>query len=412
MPAPVPGTPSLLRAINDRAALEALLARGPLTRPQISDLTGISKPTASQLLARLEDAGLVVRDGLREGLPGRTAELYRINGAAAHVAGADVTPARIRVSVADLTGTVVGEHTLPTPSRTGVDVVARMSEALGKAAAAAGLARTALHRAVIGIQGAIDPATGRLGYAAHIPGWHIPDLAGTLAGGLGVRIAIENDVNLAALAERAGGQAAGARDFVLLWVADGVGMAVVLDGALHRGATGGAGEIGYAPAVGAPLMRDVRRTHTGGVHSLTGGAAVLKLMREHGFRGRDAATALGRAAAEVATGRAGTRTAADAGARAERALTELATRLGATLATVVAVLDPALVVLTGDVLRAGGEPLRARVQQHLHSLTIPRPEVRLSSLEGNPVLAGALQQALQETRDEVFSTTVPDTPRP
>ncbi|MEU9021067.1 ROK family transcriptional regulator [Actinomadura sp. NPDC048394] len=417
MPAPVPGTPSLLRAINDRAALEALLARGPLTRPQISDLTGISKPTASQLLARLEDAGLVVRDGVREGLPGRTAELYRINGAAAHVAGADVTPARIRVSVADLTGTVVGEHTLPTPSRTGVDVVARMAEALDKAAAAAGLARTALHRAVIGIQGAIDPATGRLGYAAHIPGWHIPDLAGTLAGGLGVPVAIENDVNLAALAERAGGQAAGARDFVLLWVADGVGMAVVLDGALHRGATGGAGEIGYAPAVGAPLMRDVRRTHTGGVHSLTGGAAVLKLMREHGFRGRDAATALGRAAAEVGeageagTGRAGTRTAADAGARAERALTELATRLGATLATVVAVLDPALVVLTGDVLRAGGEPLRARVQQHLHSLTIPRPAVRLSSLEGNPVLAGALQQALQETRDEVFSTTVPDTPR-
>ncbi|MBO2440784.1 ROK family transcriptional regulator [Actinomadura nitritigenes] len=411
MTAPVPGTPSLLRAINDRAALEALLARGPLTRPQISDLTGISKPTASQLLARLEEAGLVVRDGLREGLPGRTAELYRVNGAAAHVAGADVTPARIRVSVADLTGAVVGEHTLPTPARTGVDAVARMAEALDGAAAAAGLARTALNRAVIGIQGAIDPSTGRLGYAAHIPGWHIPDLVGTLAGGLGVRIAIENDVNLAALAERAGGQAAGTRDFVLLWVADGVGMAVVLDGAPHRGATGGAGEIGYAPAVGAPLMRDVRRTHTGGVHSLTGGAAVLKLMREHGFRGRDAATALGRAAAEVGAGRAGTRTAADAGARAERALTELATRLGATLATVVAVLDPALVVLTGDVLRAGGEPLRARVQQHLHSLTIPRPEVRLSSLRGNPVLAGALQQALQETRDEVFSTTVPDTPR-
>ncbi|MGI5329612.1 ROK family transcriptional regulator [Actinomadura nitritigenes] len=305
MTAPVPGTPSLLRAINDRAALEALLARGPLTRPQISDLTGISKPTASQLLARLEEAGLVVRDGVREGLPGRTAELYRVNGAAAHVAGADVTPARIRVSVADLTGTVVGEHTLPTPARTGVDVVARMAEALDKAAAAAGLARTALNRAVIGIQGAIDPSTGRLGYAAHIPGWHIPDLVGTLAGGLGVRVAIENDVNLAALAERAGGQAAGTRDFVLLWVADGVGMAVVLDGAPHRGATGGAGEIGYAPAVGAPLMRDVRRTHTGGVHSLTGGAAVLKLMREHGFRGRDAATALGRAAAEVGADRAG-----------------------------------------------------------------------------------------------------------
>ncbi|GGT80122.1 putative NBD/HSP70 family sugar kinase [Actinomadura citrea] len=405
MSMPVPGTPSLLRAINDRAALEALLARGPLTRPQISDLTGLSKPTASQLLARLEQAGLVVRDGVREGLPGRTAELYRINGAAAHVAGADVTPARIRASVADLAGTVVGEHTLPTPGRTGVDVVARMAAALDGAAAAAGLTRDRLDRAVVGIQGAVDPATGRLGYASHIPGWHIPDLVDTLSGGLGVRVAIENDVNLAALAERARGRAEGAADFVLLWVADGVGMAVVLNGALHRGATGGAGEIGYMPAVGAPLMRDVRRTHTGGVHSLTGGAAVLRLMREHGFRGRDAATALSRAAADVET--AGRRTATDAGARAERALTELATRLGATLATVVAVIDPALVVLTGDVLRAGGEPLRARVEQHLHSLTIPRPEVRLSTVQGNPVLAGALQQALQETRDEVFTTTVP-----
>ncbi|TDD76762.1 ROK family transcriptional regulator [Actinomadura rubrisoli] len=407
MPAPVPGTPSLLRAINDRAALEALLARGPLTRPQISELTGISKPTVSQLLARLEQAGLVVRDGIREGLPGRTAELYRINGTAAHVAGADVTPARIRVTVADLAGTAVGEHTLPTPGRTGVDVVARMAEALDGAAKAAGLTRAHLDRVVIGIQGAVDPGSGRLGYAAHIPGWHIPDLVGTLSEGLGVPAAIENDVNLAALAELAGGRAAGAGDFVLLWVSDGVGMAVVLNGALHRGATGGAGEIGYMPAVGAPLMRDVRRTHTGGVHSLTGGVAVLRLMREHGFRGRDAATALGRAADEVGASHPGTRTASDAGARAERALTELATRLGATLATVVAVLDPALVVLTGDVLRAGGEPLRARVQQHLHSLTIPRPKVRVSSVQGNPVLAGALQQALRETRDEVFTTTVP-----
>ncbi|WP_131740911.1 ROK family transcriptional regulator [Actinomadura roseirufa] len=407
MPTPTPGTPSLLRAINDRAALEALLARGPLTRPQISELTGLSKPTASQLLARLEQAGLVVRDGIREGLPGRTAGLYRLNAAAAHVAGADVTPARIEVAVADLTGAVVGVHTLPTPGRTGVDVVARMAEALDGAAAAAGLTRARLDRAVIGIQGAVDPATGRLGYAAHIPGWHVPDLVARLAGGLGVPITIENDVNLAALAELAGGRAAGAGDFVLLWVADGVGMAVVLDGALHRGATGGAGEIGYMPAVGAPLMRDVRRTHTGGVHSLTGGVAVLRLMREHGFRGHDAATALSRAAADVGTTPTGARTATDAGARAERALSELASRLGSTLATVVAVLDPALVVLTGDVLHAGGEPLRARVEQHLHSLTIPRPRVLLSSVEGNPVLAGALQQALRETRDALFSGTAP-----
>ncbi|RMI29597.1 helix-turn-helix transcriptional regulator, partial [Actinomadura harenae] len=127
---PTPGTPSLLRAINDRAALEVLLARGTLTRPELSRLTGISKPTASQLLARLEDSGLVMRDGVREGTPGRTAELYRIVPSAAHVAGLDVTPRRIIAAVADLTGAVVGEHVLATPGRANVDAAARAAAAV------------------------------------------------------------------------------------------------------------------------------------------------------------------------------------------------------------------------------------------------------------------------------------------
>ncbi|HKE49904.1 MAG TPA: helix-turn-helix domain-containing protein, partial [Actinomycetes bacterium] len=67
----VPGQPALLRAINDRAALELLIAYGPLSRSQIGRLTGLSKPTASQLLARLEEAGLVIPVGPRTS--GRTA---------------------------------------------------------------------------------------------------------------------------------------------------------------------------------------------------------------------------------------------------------------------------------------------------------------------------------------------------
>jgi len=81
-----PGVPRLLRSINDRAALELLLAHGSLTRPEIGRLTGLSKPTASLLLARLQEAGLVVFDGTREGHTGRTAELYRINPDASYVA--------------------------------------------------------------------------------------------------------------------------------------------------------------------------------------------------------------------------------------------------------------------------------------------------------------------------------------
>src|SRR5918999_999760 len=134
----MPGTPSVLRAINDKAALEVLLERGPLTRSQLASMTGISKPTASQLLARLQASGLVVRDGIREGLPGRTAELYRVNPRASYVAGVDVTPDRICVRVAEVTGQMIGEHELATPGRAGGQVVERVRTAIDGACAPAG----------------------------------------------------------------------------------------------------------------------------------------------------------------------------------------------------------------------------------------------------------------------------------
>ncbi|SDI35743.1 ROK family transcriptional regulator [Nonomuraea jiangxiensis] len=396
MSGPVPGTPSLLRAINDRAALRALLERGPLTRPELGTLTGLSKPTASQLLARLREAGLVVLDGVREGLPGRTAEVYRINPAAAYVGALDVTPARIEARVADITGTVVGEHTLPTGRRPAGDLVDRLGAAL-RGANPPGR----LRRVVIGVQAAIDPTTGRLGYAAaeDVPGWQIPDLVPTLSAGLGVPVDVENDVNLVALAEQAHGAARDSRDFVLLWADEGIGSAIVLGGRVHRGATGGAGEVGYMPAPGAPTARESGRYARHGFQALTGGPAVLDLLRSYGVRGADVREAVANAV-RAAGGRGRQAEAAGAGLR------EVAARLAVGLAAITSVVDPALIVLTGDVVLPGGETLRELVEQELYALTIPRPLVRLSSVAGNPVLAGALDLALGTVRDEVFSSTV------
>ncbi|GAA0373621.1 ROK family transcriptional regulator [Microbispora corallina] len=395
MSRPTPGTPSLLRAINDRAALMVLLERGPLTRPELGALTGLSKPTASQLLARLQDAGLVVLDGIREGLPGRTAELYRINPRAAHVAALDVTPTRIAAEVADITGTVVSRHRLPTPGRAGGDVVERVRGALAGVCEPAGVDPGALSRVVIGIGGAIDPSTGRLGYAAHIPGWHIPDLVGTLRDGIGVPVDVENDVNLVAQAEQSRGIARGHQDYVLLWADEGLGSALVLGGRLHRGATGGAGEVGYMPVIGAPTAREVGKRAKHGFQALSGGPAVLSTLRSHGVRGSTPAGAVQNAVRAIARG----------GQRADiarEALRDVARRLALGLASITAVVDPEIVVLSGGVLLAGGEILRELVEQELHALTIPRPRLRLSTVEGNPVLAGALDLALDTARDELF----------
>ncbi|MBN6051494.1 ROK family transcriptional regulator [Nonomuraea sp. RK-328] len=402
MSGPVPGTPSLLRAINDRAALRVLLDRGPLTRPEIGTLTGLSKPTASQLLARLQEAGLVVLDGVREGLPGRTAEVYRINPAAAYVGALDVTPDRIEARVADITGTVVGEHTLPTPRRPGGELVERLNAALEGACPP-----DRLRQVVIGVQAAPDPSTGGLGYATakDMPGWQIPGLVPALSEGLGVPVAVENDVNLAALAEQAHGAARGHPDFVLLWADEGIGAAVVLGGRMHRGATGGAGEVGYMPTPGAPTAREAGRYANHGYQALTGGPAVLRLLRSYGVRGADFRQAVANAVRTVEAA-GDTRRAEDARA----GLRDIAARLAVGLAAITSVLDPGLIVLTGGMVLAGGETLRELVEHELHALSIPRPRLRLSSVEGNPVLAGALDLALDLARADVFGFT-PDNVR-
>ncbi|NHI09611.1 ROK-family transcriptional regulator [Streptomyces sp. KO7888] len=397
-----PGTPRVLRAMNDRAALDLLLEHGPLSRTRIGKLTGLSKPTASQLLARLEAAGLVLAGGTTEGRPGPGAQLYEVNPAAAYAAGLDVSPDRVLAAVADVTGRTVGRYELPTPGRRpATPVVQQVTDALDGAVKAAGLDRSAVHRLVIGTPGAFDPGTGRLRYASHLPGWHSPTLLDDLAAALPMPVEYENDVNLAAVAEQRLGAARGHEDFVLLWNQEGLGAALVLGGRLHRGWTGGAGEVGFLPVPGAPLVRKVSRTGSGGFQELAGSQALAGLARELGVT-------------DVPSGPY-TEVAATLVARAARAdgeddphrrlLQTYATRLATGLASLVSVLDPELVVLSGTSLTAGGEALRDLVRDELEELAASRPRLAVGDVTEHPVLRGALESALATTRDEVFDTS-------
>ncbi|MFF2202033.1 ROK family protein [Streptomyces sp. NPDC058145] len=395
-----PGTPRVLRAMNDRAALDLLLEHGPLSRTRIGKLTGLSKPTASQLLARLEAAGLVRVTGTSEGRPGPNAQLYAVNPGAAHAAGLDVTPHRIRAAVADVTGRTVGEYELPTPGRRPArPVVQQVTDALDGAVKAAGLARSDVHRLVIGTPGAFDPNTGRLRYASHLPGWHSPSLLDELAAALPMPVEYENDVNLVAIAEQRLGAARGHADFVLLWNQEGMGAALVLGGRLHRGWTGGAGEVGFLPVPGTPLVRQVTKANSGGYQELAGSQAVPKLARELGVTDVPAGPYTDVAATLLA------RAADHAGGPHRELLRTYATRLATGLASLVSVLDPELVVLSGSALTAGGEVLRALVQAELEELAAARPRLVVGDVTEHPVLRGALESALATARDEVFDTS-------
>lgn len=404
-----PGTPGLLRELNDRAALDLLLSTGPLTRTQVGEATGLSKVTAAQLLGRLEERGLVEVVGESAGGRGPNAALYAVVPSCAYVAGLHVVLGRIAAAVADITGTVVGESRV---DLNGVDdPVALVHGAVVKAGSEAGVALSRLQSFVIGTPGVVDPGTGDVRYAFDLPEWHAGVLA-ALRHDLRRPVTIENDVNLAAAAERAAAAGRDADDFALMWVGQGLGLAVVLGGRLNRGLAGGAGEIGWLPVPGAPLPpaashpeRGGPRSLQGGFQSLAGPEAVRALAREYGFA-RDPATETGvgrpsgPAAASVAESVGAAVAAGPAGAPFLDALAE---RLAVGVASVCVVLDPGLIVLSGEVGRAGGAALAERVQRALARICPTTSRVAVTSVEGNPVLRGALLVAVEAAREEVFS---------
>ena len=382
-----PGTPSLLRELNDRAALNLLLGGEMLTRSQISEYTGVSKVTVSQMLTRLEERGLVAIAGEQAGGRGPNAALYSVVPSSAYVAGLYVESELVSAAVADVTGRRVAEVSgNPNGADDPVELVRGTVE---RACASAGIEVRRLSALVIGSPGVVDPRTGDPRLAVNLPAWHEGALD-ALKSAWHKPIAIENDVNLAAMAERADGAAAGADDFVLVWLGVGLGLATILGGQLHRGAAGAAGEIGYLPVHGAPLHTDIRHPASGGFQSLAGGSAVRELAAKYGFAAP--------ASAEAVQAALAAREDARRASAAEAFLGELAHRVAVGVASVCVVLDPGLVVLGGEVGRAGGTALADRVAAAVASIWPSRPRVVPTGVPGEPVLRGAMLAAVAQAR--------------
>ncbi len=387
-----PGTPSLLRELNDRAALELLLAEGPLTRAQLSERTGVSKVTVSQMLARLEDRGLVMVAGEQAGGRGPNAALYSVVPSSAFVAGLYVESDLVSAAVADVTGTRVADISVDPNGAD--DPVGVVREAIEQACERAGIDFSALSAVVIGSPGVLDPRTGAPRLAVNLPTWH-EGVLDALREVLHTPVLIENDVNLAAMAERADGAAAGLDDFAFVWLGGGLGLAAVINGEVRRGVGGAAGEIGWMPVHGAPLPAGNEHPSKAGLQALAGGLAVQALAAEHGFAAATPGDAIAAALADL-----------DRAPRGNGAafIDELAHRVSIGVAAVCVVLDPGLVVLGGPIGKAGGAELAARVAAEVPRLCLARPRVVPTSVPGEPVLLGAMQAALAQARTSMFTS--------
>ncbi|CAM5325810.1 ROK family transcriptional regulator [Streptomyces griseorubiginosus] len=278
----MPASPSTARAINDRLALRLLQQEGPLTAGQLKQLTGLSRPTVADLVERLAAAGLIdVVGESGEQRRGPNAKLYGIVADQAHLAALDVRTEGVSVVVADLLGRVLAEASVPIGGETGTGPAVEQAVALvERTAKEAGVA--GLHTVAIGAPGLIDPATGELRDSGGLPAWHRRLVLALQERLPETRVHVENETNLAALAEQRDGVARDRDTFVLLWLGHGTGAAVILDGVLRRGASGGTGEIGFLPVpgtAGLPSAVDC----AGGFHSLAGSAGIVRLAEECGL---------------------------------------------------------------------------------------------------------------------------------
>jgi predicted NBD/HSP70 family sugar kinase len=325
------GALAQLREGNRLRIVDELRRRGTATRGELAEATGLSRTTVTTLVAELQEHGIVAEDGIADGarsLRGRPAMLLRLEPAGGAALGIDFGHSHIRVAVADLASTVLAERCVPFAVAASAPAALDAAAALAHTVlAAAGVSAPQVVGAGMGLPGPLDQRTAVVSRSSILGGWGGRPAAHELAARLGVPVAVDNDANLGALAELSLGAGRGAADLIYLKVSSGIGAGLVLDGRLHHGASGIAGELGHVQ-----LRRD-------GVVCRCGNRGCLETVRP--VLGPDltlpGALELARAG-HVAV----RRVLADAGRAVGRAVADLCNML-----------NPEAIVVGGDLSRAG-----------------------------------------------------------
>jgi predicted NBD/HSP70 family sugar kinase len=384
-------TTTVMRVMNERAVFERIRLLGPVSRPQLAEATGLSKPTISLALANLARCGLVRHVGQRTGNSGRAALLYEMRPEAGWVVGVDVGRSWLRVALANLSGVVVLRRQERSQSRDAKKLVAQIGGVVSALAGEAGLSYEDVTYTVIGSPGVVDERSGAMRLAANLSGWNGPGVLDALREQLGPALAVENDINLAALGEQAHGLGKGVSNFVFVSIGTGIGMGIVIDGQLHRGARGAAGEIGFLPLGEAEVANEeTSKRRRGSLESVASADAVVANARRLGMRG-------------VLTAKQVFEATRDSDKIAMAAVRVEAEHLARAVAAVTSVLDPELVVLGGGIGR-NGDLLIAPMQRQLRKLLrMPPPRLMVSALGDDAVVLGALAIALARARENVFA---------
>ena len=375
--------PALLRALNERTVLDMLRESGPISRAEVARRTGISRPTVSLILRALLEDGLAREADHDPDRPHYGAVYYEANPEAAVVLAVDFGARAVRAALCDLAGEVRarGETCSRGTLEERIDTLATTLRSLLRASK---LSADLLDHAVVALPAVVSPADGRVS-SADLPGVEDADLRQQLERALGVPVTLENDVNLAALAEQRHGAAQGLADFAFLLVGAGLGAAVVLDQKLHRGQNGAAGEL---DAIRNGRADDVDPCAAALSEYAAALAAGQETVLEPPFEVAEVF-----AAARVAD------------AVAVAVVEEAARRVALHVLPLSATLDLPLVVLGGNV--GANVELLDSVRRHLEDwLPFPASRVEVSALGEAAVIEGAVAAGIEAALERVFRRRV------
>jgi predicted NBD/HSP70 family sugar kinase len=383
---PSPVRPNLLRERSEQAVLEVVFREGPITRPEIAARTNLSKPTVSAVVDRLEKADLVHATGEREGRRGRKPMAYVVSDRAGFVAGVDVGGANLRAGATDLYGELICERQEPTATGGARAVGQQMLKMVNDVVTAAQASHQRLLALGISMPGVVDQRTAMTSLAYNVSPDGGFDPLGVIGRRYDVPVLVDNNINLAAVGEKWSGLAQRVSTFAYVSIGAGVGMGVVIDDEIVRGAHGAAGEICYMP-IGSDPFAERHRVH-GGLEDEIGAAGIVAAWREEDGPAPGSAEEVFERARDGHPG-------------ARRIVDNAARHVGVAIATVAAVIDPELVVLGGGIgsnaLLLG--PVRATAAA-LFPLTV---RIETSMLGEKAALQGAIAIALREARRQLFS---------
>ncbi len=343
------GDRDLIRAMNRNLILNAIRRHGPLSRTQLTELSGLSVGAVSQIVGELLDDAWIVEVGEGESTGGRPQILLRLNPTAGYAVGLKLMENRMICAVTNLE--VDEQHYLEAPltSRAPQDVVAAVSNVVRRAILEAGITLRQVLGVGIGLAGVVNTRTGVVHYSPFFQ-WHELPIGEAIARELRLPVLVSNDVNTLTITEQLFGDGHDLENFVVATIGRGIGVGMVLHNQLYEGGPGGAGELGHITLeAGGPPCDCGKR---GCLEALAADPAVIRQVLA-GWGTPDRALTLQDVVA-----------AADAGDRVAReALAASGRYIGLGLSALVNVLCPALIIVSGEGVIAGDYRLQPMLEE-------------------------------------------------